>query len=281
MLKKCMIAMSLIVQLTTSVHAKEPSEIANASWMNLNLYRGIDQRGGPYPFSDTYVELEFGGRYEWLELYGYIDYLDAFNDPSSGKHAKDDFFVRVGPKISLDYLLQQDLSFGAVDELFLVFDIAYADAPPGSENGLKLVMTGVGSNINIPWLGLTGVNVYARYFEENYGASNEGGFDGYDFHLNWFKPLYFFSDKKFIAFQGYADYEFGSKMPNNRFEESYRTSDSFQSYLGFWLHAEKWALGYGLKLYNNMTQWKDGQDFNGKTTDTTGAAHYFNVTYKF
>lgn len=30
-----------------------------------------------------------------------------------------------------------------------------------------------------------------------------------------------------------------------------------------------------------MTQWKDGEDLNGKETDTTGFANYFNVAYKF
>lgn len=267
--------------ITTSLVSKEPSEITNSSWANLNLYRGIDQRGGPYTFNDTYVELEFGGRYEWLDMYGYIDYLDVLNDPNSDKHAQENFFADFEPRISLDYLLQQDLSFGAVDELFLAFDLYYGEAAPSMNKGLKVLWMGVGSNINIPWLGLSGVNLYARYIDENYGASNEGGFDGYDLHINWFKPLYSFSDKKFIAFQGYADYEFGSKMPQNAFEETYRTGDSFQSYFGFLLHDEKWALGYGLKLCNNMTQWKDGQNLNGKMTDTTGAAHYFNVTYKF
>ena len=37
----------------------------------------------------TYVEkLEFGGRkiWEWLDLYGYIDFIDALNSSSSDKH---------------------------------------------------------------------------------------------------------------------------------------------------------------------------------------------------
>ena len=30
-----------------------------------------------------------------------------------------------------------------------------------------------------------------------------------------------------------------------------------------------------------MTQWKSGEMFYGKETDTTGVAHYFNIGYKF
>ncbi len=28
--------------------------------------KGVNQRGGPFAFDDTYLEVEFGGRYEWL-----------------------------------------------------------------------------------------------------------------------------------------------------------------------------------------------------------------------
>ena len=100
-------------------------------------------------------------------------------------------------------------------------------------------------------------------------------------HINWFKPLYNFSETRFVSFQGYLDYEFGSDIPKTDFEKAYRTSDSLQSYLGLWYHEKKWAAGYGLKAYKNMTQWKNGEVLNGKETDTTGFAHYFNIAYKF
>ena len=40
----------------------------NKKWANLILMKGINQRGGPFAFDDTYVEFEFGGRYDWLDL---------------------------------------------------------------------------------------------------------------------------------------------------------------------------------------------------------------------
>ncbi len=97
------------------------------------------------------------------------------------------------------------------------------------------------------------------------------------------KPLYNFSETRFVSFQGYLDYEFGRDLDNNSFERTYRTSDSLQSYFGLWLHDKKWLVGYGLKAYKDMTQWKDGKvPFNdGRRTDTTGVAHYFNIAYNF
>ena len=269
----------LSIILVINVSAKNIDSIANSNWQTLHLYHGENQRGGPFAFDDTYVEFEFGGRYEWLDYYGYVDFIDALNSSTSDKHGQNNFFVDIEPRISIDYLTNTDLSYGALKELFLAFDIYYADEPNGK--GLKVVWMGLGSDIDIPWLGKSGVNFYTRYIEENYGASNENSFDGYVAHINWFKPLYNFTDSRFLSFQGYLDYEFGSDLDNNSFEKQYRTSDSLQSYLGFWIHDKKWTAGYGLKVYKDMTQWKDAEVLNGRKTDTTGFAHYFNVGYKF
>lgn len=269
----------LSIVLVINISAKNIDSITNSNWQTLHLYYGENQRGGPFVFDDTYVEFEFGGRYEWLDYYGYVDFIDALNSSSSDKHGQNNFFVDIEPRISIDYLTNTDLSYGALQELFIAFDFYYADEPTGK--GLKIVWMGLGSDIDIPWLGKSGVNFYTRYIDENYGASNENSFDGYVAHINWFKPLYNFTDSRFLSFQGYLDYEFGSDLDNNSFEKQYRTSDSFQSYLGFWIHDKKWTAGYGLKVYKDMTQWKDGEILNSRKTDTTGVAHYFNVGYKF
>ena len=270
----------LIVLLSgINIFAKDINSISNSNWETLHLYHGENQRGGPFAFDDTYVEFEFGGRYEWLDLYGYVDFIDALNSSSSDKHGQNNFFVDIEPRISIDYLLDKDLSYGALKELFFAFVIYYADEAKG--NGLKVIWMGIGSDIDIPWLVISGVNLYTRYIEENYDASNENSFDGYVAHINWFKPIYHFTENRFLSFQGYIDYEFGSDLDNNDFEKTYRTSDSLQSYLGLWLHDKKYAVGYGLKAYKDMTQWKDGEVLNSRKTDTTGFAHYFNVAYKF
>lgn len=276
---KLFVIMAMIVGISANSFAKDIGSISNSNWETLHLYHGENQRGGPYAFDDTYAEFEFGGRYNWLDLYGYVDFIDALNSSSSDKHGQNNFFVDIEPRISIDYLLNKDLSYGALKELFFAFDIYYADEPNG--NGLKVLWMGLGSDIDIPWLGKSGVNFYTRYIEENYGASNENSFDGYVAHINWFKQLYKFTDSRFLSFQGYIDYEFGSNLDNTQFEKDYRTSDSLQGYFGFWLHDKKWVAGYGLKAYKDMTQWKDGKVLNNKETDTTGVAHYVNLGYKF
>ncbi|WP_204311490.1 outer membrane protein OmpK, partial [Stenotrophomonas maltophilia] len=52
-------------------------------WNNLHVYRAFNQRGGPYLTDDSYLEWEFGGRKGVLDLYGYIDYKNLFDDASS------------------------------------------------------------------------------------------------------------------------------------------------------------------------------------------------------
>ena len=259
--------------------AKDISTIENKQWANVILMKGVNQRGGPFKFDDTYLEVEFGGRYEWLDLYGYVDFIDILNSKSSDKHGSNNYFVDIEPRISLDYLFNKDFSYKSLKELYLAFDYYYADEPNGK--GLNVLWMGIGSDIDIPWLGTSGVNFYTRYIDENYGASNEHTFDGYVAHINWFKPLYFFTDSRFISFQGYLDYEFGSDLDENSFERQYRTSDSLQSYLGLYLHNKSWLIGYGLKAYKNMTQWKDNEILNDKKTDSTGFGHYFSIAYKF
>ncbi|PRN00947.1 outer membrane protein OmpK [Aliarcobacter cryaerophilus] len=269
----------IIIFINSSLFAQKKDEVENTKWANLILMKGINQRGGPYAFDDTYVEFEFGGRYEWLDLYGYVDFIDALNSRSSHKHGGNNFFVDIEPRISLDYLLDKDLSYKALKELYLAFDYYYSDEPNGK--GLNVLWMGIGSDIELPFLGKSGVNFYTRYIDENYAASNENSFDGYVAHINWFKPLHFFTKNRFISFQGYIDYEFGSNLKANDFEKQYRTSDSLQGYFGLYYHEKDWLLGYGLKSYKNMTQWKDNQDLNGKKTDSTGFGHYFSLAYKF
>ena len=142
----------------------------------------------------------------------------------------------------------------------------------------------VWADVDIPWFGLVGLNVQTRYFMENYQAANEEEFDGLVFHLNWFKPAIFFGDN-FISFQGYLDYEFLSRLGGDDDsiggDDYGRSAESFQAYLGFWYHTKRYAAGYGAKLYKDMTQFKDGAEFFGSEIDSTGIAHYFNITYKF
>src|SRR5574344_466568 len=138
----------VIIFTSSSLFAQKPDEVENKKWANLILMKGINQRGGPFAFDDTYVEFEFGGRYEWLDLYGYVDFIDALNSRSSDKHGGNNFFVDIEPRISLDYY--------------------YADET--NAKGLNVLWMGIGSYIELNIIKKSGVNFYTRYIDENYGA---------------------------------------------------------------------------------------------------------------
>ncbi len=257
-------------------------------WFQTNLYHGVDQRGGPFKFTDSYLELEFGGRSGIVDYYGYVDFLDVLNDSNSERHEKANSFAKLAFRFSFDAMLKKDLAVGAVKEWYFATEFMNSDSenhwdPTRENRALRVLWLGLGTDTELPWLGLVGLNFQTRYIIENYGASNEESFDGLVFHMNWFKSVYSFGDD-FIAFQGYLDYEFLSSLGDDtgiNGENFGRTDHSFQTYLGFWYHTKRYALGYGAKFYVNMTQFKHDINFFGNQTDTTGVAHYFNVTYKF
>jgi nucleoside-specific channel-forming protein len=248
-------------------------------WFQTNLFYGENQRGGPVRFDDTYLELEFGGRSGIVDYYGYVDFLDILNDSkNSQKHEGNNSFAKVDFRFSLDGIFKTDLSLGPVKEWYLATEIMNSDNASefsGGNDALRVYWVGLGTDTQLPWLGLVGLNLQARYFVENYGASNEGKWDGYVFRMNWFRPIINFESKDLISFQGYFDYEFDSDI-----EGEARSPTSFQSYIGAWYHSKHWAVGYGAKLYDNMTNFRDGKIFFGNEVDSTGVAHYFNVTYK-
>ena len=59
-----------------------------------------------------------------------------------------------------------------------------------------------------------------------------------------------------------------------------RTDDSLQMYNGIYWHNNDWAIGYGLKIYNNMANFDDGATVNTVKQETSGVGHYFDIGYK-
>ncbi len=248
-------------------------------WMQFNLMRSENAK---IPFgaqNDTYVEMEFGGRSGMWDLYGYVDWFDAFDSRTDQRHDSDNMFAKIAPRLSLDALFKKDLSFGPVKELYI------ASVTNIGDKELYEHYIGLGSDIQMPWMGKMGFNLYGRYVRENYGANNEGKFDGYMISTNWFKPIKKFSDESFLAYQGYLDYKFGAnKLKNDAADAGLHTDHSVEWFNGLYWHSSRYSVGYGLKYFNNMAFVRDGypQSFlrNGKQ-ETSGFGHYFAVTYKF
>lgn len=237
-------------------------------WFQFNLMQSIDNK---IPFQnqqDTYFEMEFGGRSGIVDLYGYLDVFDVFDSSKSDRHDGDNFFFKFSPRFSLDYITRTDLSLGPVQEWYLatLFNIGDRD--------LFEQYIGLGSDIQIPWLGKLGANLMARHVRENYNAGDEGSWNGYILSTNWFKPIVNFENQTFITWQGYLDYKFGA---NKIADDVNRTSWSLEWFNGFYWHSKQYAAGYGLKFYQNMALFKSG----GFAGETSGFGHYLDLTYKF
>lgn len=237
-------------------------------WFQFNLLQSVDNK---LPFGnrhDTFFELEFGGRSGLFEVYGFLDVLDILDTKESDLHKGDNLFFKFTPRLSLDALTRRDLSIGPVKEWYIATLINVGD------RALFDQYIGIGADLEVPWFGKIVTKLMARQVRENFGADNEGKWDGYMYAMSWFKPIFEFTNKEFITYQGFLDYTFAADKIS---DETNRASSSVAWYNGFYWHSERYAAGYGLKYYKDMGLFRDG----GIGGDTTGLGHYFVVTYKF
>lgn len=268
------------------------------SWMQFNAMYAINE----LPRSDAddgghdYLEMEFGGRAGIVDLYGYVDVFNITNrDYGDKQGGKSKMFMKFAPRLSIDAMTGWDLSAGPIQEVYfstlfnwgggaiqgqsISFDVEEVDGPATINNpgDVNTSFWGIGADVMVPWLGKTGMNLYAHY------DLNAKEWNGYQFSMNWFKPIKKFDNDSFIAFQGYIDYQFGADEVNKYANDGSvvsktKTSNGGAAYFGLHWHSDNYALGYGIKAYNDVYLLKDGGTYG---LETTGFAHYFTVTYKF
>ncbi len=241
---------------------------ADSKWFQFNLMRSEEAKIPYGAQDDNYLEMEFGGRSGALDLYGYVDIFDIFDQKKDDRHDGDNMFIKLNPRLSLNTLFDKDLSFGPVQEIYVA---ALANI---GDRSLFESYYGLGSDVSVPWFGKMGLNLYARHVRENYGAKNEGKFDGYMASTNWFKPIFEFQNSTFVSYQGYLDYKFAA---NEISDDGTHSSSSMEWFHGFYFHTKSYAAGYGLKYFYNMALVKDGSAGG----ETSGFGHYFALTYKF
>ncbi|AYL51017.1 outer membrane protein OmpK [Citrobacter freundii] len=238
------------------------------NWMQMNLMQSVDAKV-PYGIrNDTYLELEFGARSGIIDLYGYVDFFDIFDRKQDDRHGGDNFFAKISPRFSLDAILNKDLSVGPFNEFYI------ATVNNIGDRELFEHYVGLGTDVKVPWFGLVGMNIYAHYVRENYGADNEGKWDGYMFSINWSTPFYTFANGSYLNYQGYFDYQFAANKIAN---QPLYSNNAIEWYNGIYWHSEHYAVGYGLKYFRNMALMEN----HGGAGRTTGLGHYFNLTYKF
>lgn len=236
-------------------------------WFQFNIMQSIDNKIPYQNQDDTYLEMEFGGRSGIFDLYGYLDVFDIFDSPDSDRHGKDNFFFKFAPRASINAMLGHGKYEGFVSEVYISGLMNVGD------QSLFEQYIGLGSDIQVPWLGRVGANLMARYVRENYTNPNEKRWDGYIISTNWFRPFWEIGGGN-LTYQGYLDYKFGATQISDSTDHS---EDSLEWFNGLYWHTQRYALGYGLKYYKDMALLKDG----GAAGETTGFGHYLSVTYKF
>ena len=244
------------------------------SWSQFNLMYSIGEKPENPASGDqhNYLEMEFGGRSGIFDLYGYVDVFNLGNqdtkngDKNPGSGASK-LFMKFAPRVSLDAVTGKDLSFGPVKEVYIATLFNWGGDINTSWNSVNSTFWGIGADVEVPWLGKSGLNLYA------FNDMNKKDWNGYQLSMNWFRPVHFFADKSFLAFQGYFDYQFGADAT----AES--TSNGGAAFFGLYWHSERYALGYGLKGYKDVYLLEDGAGV--LALESTGWSHYFAATYKF
>ncbi|QQX79173.1 outer membrane protein OmpK [Shewanella sp. KX20019] len=265
------------------------------SWMQFNAMYAFNE----LPRSDAddgghdYLEMEFGGRAGVVDLYGYVDVFNLANSSSGDKTAGDSkMFMKFAPRFSIDAITGWDLSLGPIQEVYFSTLFNWGGGAISGEyttydtsgnevtvsgGDVNMSFWGIGADVMVPWLGKTGMNLYGAY------DFNAKEWNGYQFSMNWFKPVMNFDNGSFVSFQGYVDYQFGADEvnaydENGDFVNTTFTSSGGAAYFGLHWHSENYALGYGLKGYKDVYLLKDDGTFG---LESTGWAHYLTATYKF
>ena len=258
-------------------------------WSQFNIMYAVGEKPSD---SDSkhhdYLEMEFGGRSGVVELYGYVDVFNLFNTDANHSDKKDGaskMYMKLAPRFSIDGMTGKDLSFGPVQELYIATQFNWGGGqitgtrdndvqggePVAIVGDVNNSFWGLGADVMVPWLGKVGVNLYGLY------DLNNKDWNGYQFSTNWFKPIVNFDNGSFISYQGYIDYQFGATNKGDAYVP--KGSHGGAMFNGIFWHSERYALGYGLKAYNNIYTIKDGAGIVG--LESTGFAHYFSVSYKF
>jgi len=252
-------------------------------WMQFNIMYAIGEKPSSEDNLDhDYLELEFGGRSGIVDLYGYVDVFNLANTDSSGSDKTDGaskIFMKLSPRFSLDAMTGKDLSFGPVQEIYVatLFNWGGGDISGVDRDGDPIVgdvnnsFWGIGSDVSVPWFGKVGMNLYGLY------DLNAKDWNGYQFSMNWFKPFVTFDDNSFIAYQGYVDYQFSADAIDDPAVPT--TTHGGVMFNGIYWHFERYSLGYGVKIYNDVYTIEDGGGL--ATLDSSGFAHYFAAIYKF
>lgn len=211
---------------------------------------------------DTIFELQGTTRYDLLDLYWFIDRSNIFKDSDlsdkNKDHEKNNYtYGEFNPRISLDGLLNKNLSIGPVKEWFLAYQFDYDNARGvewGKNKGIEKHYIGIGNYLNIPQMKYLKfdyfkTNIYARYIDKNY-SRNEKKWDGYLFNMAYGGSFYQFENGMKLGFSGWLDYDFGARHGSSK-----ETHDSlqWQNQLRFYF-TKNISVSYTYQINNHFSQ---------------------------
>ncbi|MCM5703551.1 nucleoside-specific channel-forming protein Tsx [Larsenimonas salina] len=259
-----------------------------SSWLNQNVtvIGSKNIRFGPQQIDDIYLEYEFAGRKGPWDLYGYIDFPKFFgigNDADNGIFDNGSpVFAELEPRLSINEVLDKDLSVGPFKEWYLAADYIF-DWGHNSDNRQNTLYAGVGTDIETGTpLGLS-VNLYKRYQWENYGAANENQWDGYRAQVKYFLALATFGNGAKLDYVGFTNFDFGSDLGDKA--GATRTNEATVAtnvLLYSFTHLRFMAVA---RYFHNGGQWNDDAtlDFGDGPfhVRSTGWGYYFGVGWQF
>jgi len=221
------------------------SMFADFTWTQLNLYQAM---GLANPFGDTYddmyFEVEGGGRTGYLSFYYFFDANHIFGQ---GENAfgmdspanAGDFFTKINPRFSLNFLSKDGIKFGPVKEIYL------ASVYKGF-NGGENYYFGIGTDLTIPFFDMFSLNFYQKIDNTSFGAEMEPA--GFVAMINWFTNVKKFNENFNLTYQGWSDFGFS----NTYSEDNGGEATEFQMFNGFFWNYAKWSLSTSVKLHNNF-----------------------------
>ncbi|MGL6114160.1 outer membrane protein OmpK [Cetobacterium sp. SF1] len=257
MLKKGIILSTVILSSTLAYGKYEPW---NFTVLEGSLIKGTALPNGWGESSkDVIFELQGTTRYDLLDLYWFVDRSNILNDKKlSDKKGVDNNYTygEISPRISLDGLLNKDLSIGPINEWFIAtqFDFDNVHGKEyGKNKGLRKYYVGIGNYITIPQLEFLKfdyfkTNLYARYIDKNYGR-NEDKWDGYLLNLAYGGSFYQFKNGMKLGFSGWLDYDFGARSTGKETSDSLQWQNQVRLYL-----TKNISVSYTYQINNHFSQ---------------------------
>lgn len=249
-----------------------------------------DIKFSPKKVENAYLELEYMGQTGPIDWYGYFDAPKYFggNDNINGVWDKEKntsfMFMEHQPKLSFNRLTGKDLSIGPFKDWFIAADWIL-DAGNDVLTRQHTLYYGLGTSIDTHTkLGMN-VNIFTRQQWENYGAANAyTSNDGGRLQVQFFYPIYRFSNGGSVNYFTFSNYDFGSKL-GERTAGGTRTNEALVSTHIFSYQLQNFRAYTAARYFHNGSQFKDGAINNWGSgdfaQDSTGWGYYVGLGYKF